>query len=133
MAIIPCNCQPYRRQLRMSTQRQQQIGVTLSPHHRQENTASQDQTLAQVYRTPRGLSRLGTYITLSPTNRITRVISTVLYHLHTRPPTLCKRDLLSLPTLILIIVLLYHIYIYKTSLINCIQPDDGHSSIGRNM
>ena len=26
---------------------------------------------------------------------------------------------------------LYHIYI--ASLINCIQPDDGHSSIGRNM
>jgi len=26
---------------------------------------------------------------------------------------------------------LYHIYI--ASMINCIQPDDGHSSIGRNM
>ena len=26
---------------------------------------------------------------------------------------------------------IYHIYI--ASLINCIQPDDGHSSIGRNM
>jgi len=28
-------------------------------------------------------------------------------------------------------LLLYHIY--KLSLINCIQHDDGHSSIGRNM
>jgi len=36
-----------------------------------------------------------------------------------------------LPTLILIIVLCYIIYI--ASLIKCIQPDDGHSSIGRNM
>ena len=47
-----------------------------------------------------------------------------------RPPTLCKRDLVSLPTLILIIVLCY---VYIASLINCIQPDDGDSSIGRNM
>ena len=31
---------------------QQQTGVTLSPHHRQENTAPQDQTPAQAYRTP---------------------------------------------------------------------------------
>ena len=27
----------------------------------------------------------------------------------------------------------YVLYIYITFLINCIQPDDGHSSIGRNM
>ena len=57
-------------------------------------------------------------------------IRMVLYHLHTRPPALCKRGLVPLPTLILIIVLCY---IYTASLINCIQPDDGHSSVGRNM
>ena len=58
---------PYRRQLRMSTQPQQQTGVTLSPHHRQENTAPQDQTRAQAYRTPQGMNRLCTYTTLSQT------------------------------------------------------------------
>ena len=35
-----CCCQPHRRQLRMSTQPQQQTCVTLSPHHRQENTTA---------------------------------------------------------------------------------------------
>jgi len=85
--------------------------ATLSPHHRQENTVPQDQTRAQAYRTPRGMNRLGTYTTLSYTNRVTHVICMVLYHLHTRPPTLCKRDLVSLPTLTLIIVLCYIISI----------------------
>ena len=47
-----CSCQPYRRQLTMSTQPQQQTGVTLSPRHRQENTAPQDQTPAHANRTP---------------------------------------------------------------------------------
>ena len=56
---------------------------------------------------PRGMNRFGTYTTLSQTNRVTHVICMVLYHLHTRPPTLCKSDLASLSTLILIIVLLY--------------------------
>jgi len=49
----------------MSTQPQQQTGVTLSPHHRQENTAPQDQTQAQAYRTPWGMNWLGTYATMS--------------------------------------------------------------------
>ena len=40
------------------------IIVTLSPHHRQENTAPQDQTQAQAYRTPRGMKQLSTYSTL---------------------------------------------------------------------
>jgi len=48
----------------------------------------------------------------------------------TCPPTLCKRDLVPSATLILIILLCY---IYIASLINRIQPDDGHSSIGRNI
>ena len=60
-----CSCQPYRRQLTMSTQPQQQTGVTLSPHYRQENTAPQDQTWTQAYCTPRGMNRLGTYTILS--------------------------------------------------------------------
>ena len=46
-------------------------------------------------------------------------------------PTDCVNEMsFPLPTLILIIVLCY---IYIASLKNCIQPDDGHSSIGRNM
>jgi len=60
-----CSCQPYRRQLTMSTQPQLQTGVTLSPHHRQQNIAPQDQTQAQAYRTPRDMNRLRTYTTLS--------------------------------------------------------------------
>jgi len=79
---------------------------------------------------PTGMNRLNTYTILSQTNRKTHVIYMVLYHLHTRPPTSCKRDLVPLPTLILIMVLCY---IYIASLMNCIQPDDGHSSNGLNM
>jgi len=36
----------------MSTQPQQQTGVTLSPHHRQQNTTPHDQTRAQANRNP---------------------------------------------------------------------------------
>jgi len=43
--------------------------------------------------------------------RITHVICTILYHLQTRPSTLCERDLVLLPKLIQIIVLCYIISI----------------------
>jgi len=49
-----CSCQPYCRQLRMSTQPQQQTGVTLSPHYRQENTSLQDQTMSPGLLHPMG-------------------------------------------------------------------------------
>jgi len=39
-----CSSQPNRRKRRKSTQSQQQTGLTLSSHHRQKNTAPQDQT-----------------------------------------------------------------------------------------
>ena len=57
-----CSCQPYRRQLRMSTHPQKQTSVT---HKRQENTAPQDQTPAQTYRNPRGMKRHGMQTLLS--------------------------------------------------------------------
>ena len=60
-----CNCQAQHKQLRMSTQPQQQTSVTLNPHHRKENTAPQDQTWTQAYCTPWRMNRLGTYTTLS--------------------------------------------------------------------
>jgi len=101
-----CNCQPYHRQLRMSTQPQQQTDMTLSPHHRQENTSPQDQTRVQANRTPLAWTDSArTLYCHRQTGKHT--VYMVLHHLHTRPPTLCKRDLVPLPTLILIIVLCY--------------------------
>jgi len=126
-----CSCQQYRRQIRMSTQPKQQTGVTFSPHHRQENTAPQGQTRAQAMCTPLAwndsartlychrqtgkhmlYTRFFTICTHTPTNFVyTR------YPLNYTNTHNCS--------------VLYHIYI--ASLINCIQPDNGHSSNGRNM
>ena len=85
-----CSCQPYRRQLRMSTLPQQQASVTLN---RQEKTAPQDQTPAQAYRTPRDMHRLGTHTTLSQRNKITHAICLV-FTICTHTHRLCvKRDI----------------------------------------
>ena len=105
-----CSCQPYRRQLRMSTQPQKQTGVTLSPHHRQGNATPQDQTPAQAIRTPPAWTDSAHTHYYHRQTETTCYIH-VLYHLHTRSPTLCKPDLVPLPTLILIIVLCYIISI----------------------
>ena len=76
----------------------------------------------QAYRAPRGMHRprptaphgacTDSACTLHcHRHKITHVICLVLYHLHTRPPTLCKtRSRSPLPTLI-ICSILYHIYI----------------------
>ena len=72
------------------------------------------------------------HISLSQKNRITYVISLVLYHSHTRPPTLCKtRSRSPLPTLIILFYITSYLYSFSDK--NCIQPEDGHSSNGRNM
>jgi len=55
-----------------------------------------------------------------------------LYHLHTRPPTLCKtRSRSLLPTLIILFYIISCLYSFSDK--NCTQPEDGHSSNDRNM
>ena len=68
-------------------------------------------------RFPRDDSVLSRTLHCHRQNRITHVICMILYHLNTRPTTLCKRDLVPLPTLTLIIV---PCYIYIAFLINFI-------------
>jgi len=65
--------------------------------------------------------------------RIIVQLCRVLNHLHKSPPSLFEtRSLSPLPTLLLKFVLVIS-YPYTSLIKYCIQPEDGHSSSGRNM
>ena len=85
-----CSCQPHRRQLRMSTQPQQQTGVTRSPPPQAIKYCTTGPKTAPGVPHPTGHepTQHTHYIVID--KQITHVICMGLYHLHPRPPTLCK-------------------------------------------